>query len=200
MFSPKALALALVLLPGLASADAGDWLIRARVIDIAPDVSTSDTLSVLRVDVDDQVVPELDFTYFVTENLAAELILATAKHDVSSSLGQLGTVKHLPPTLTLQYHFAPDAAVRPYIGAGVNYTRFYDVDLAAGAAEIDVDRDSWGWALQVGVDIPVSKDWFVNLDVKKIAIETDASLDGVGDIGTLEIDPYVYGIGVGMRF
>lgn len=190
----------LVLVPGLASAAAGDWLVRGRIIDVDPDMSGSDTLAVLKVDGDNQVVPELDFSYFLTENVAAELILATSKHDIDSSLGNLGSVKVLPPTLTLQYHFAPTGSFRPYVGAGLNYTHFYGVDLEAGGQAIDVDRNSWGWALQAGVDIPVSRDWFVNLDVKKIAIDTDVRFKGGADLGHLDVDPYVYGIGVGTRF
>lgn len=196
----KSLCLSLALVPVLSFAAEGDWLVRGRAIDIAPTAGTSDVLSVLGVDVDDRLVPELDFTYFLSERLAAELILATAKHEVTSDLGKLGTVKHLPPTLTFQYHFAPEASVRPYLGLGLNYTRFYGVDLAAGANDIELERSSFGWAAQAGLDFAVGKAGFVNVDVKKIAIATDVELDDGTKLGTLEIDPYVWGVGFGVRY
>ncbi|MBI2382398.1 MAG: OmpW family protein [Gammaproteobacteria bacterium] len=196
----KPLALAAALVPSLALAAEGDWLIRGRVIDIAPTSGTSDALSALDVEVEDRVVPELDFTYFLTRNIAAELILATAKHDVDSDIGKLGTVKHLPPTLSFQYHFAPDATVRPYLGLGLNYTRFYGVDLAAGANDVELEKSSFGWAAQAGMDIALNKTWFLNVDVKKIAIATDVELDNGAELGTLDIDPYIFGVGFGTRF
>lgn len=121
---------------GAANAAESDWLARARIININPDAGSS----ALNLDVDTQTTLELDFTRFLTNNLALELILATKKHEVTASGVPVGTVKHLPPTLTLQYRFAPDAAFRPYVGAGINYTRFYDIHLGGGA--LTVDRSS----------------------------------------------------------
>jgi Outer membrane protein W len=100
-----------------ANADQGDWLVRARAISVQPQESSS-----LGLGVDNAVVPEVDFSYFVTKNVALELILGTSRHEVSLGSTSLGKVSVLPPTLTAQYHFAPDATVRPYVGAGVNYT------------------------------------------------------------------------------
>ena len=174
----------------------GDLLVRGRLIQIAPDVSTSGALRSLDVDVNDQVVPELDFTYMVTDRLGVELILGTARHKIKAGDTSLGKVSHLPPTLTLQYHFAPNAVFRPYIGAGVNYTRFYDVDLPG----LRIDRDSFGASLQIGADYAINDDWFVNVDLKKLYIETDVSTDSGTDLGALKIDPLVFGVGVGMRF
>lgn len=195
--------LAIAVIAGLVSASAfaaqGDILARFRVINIAPDVKTTDTLSTVHVDVDDQTVPELDFTYMITNNIGAELILATARHEVTSDLGSLGKINHLPPTVTLQYHFNPEGQIRPYIGAGINYTRFYNNDLKLGSSQVNVDKNSWGGALQVGTDIAVNKDWFVNLDVKKLFIKTDVDLDGT-DLGTLKINPWVFGVGIGTKF
>jgi outer membrane protein len=197
----KSLALALAtLVCGSAFAAEGDWLARARIIDVAPKVGTSGTLSTLGIDVDKQVVPELDFTYMVTSNIGAELILGTARHKVTSNGASLGKVSHLPPTLTLQYHFAPDATVRPYAGVGVNYTRFYSANLKAGAADLDVDKNSFGGSLQVGTDIALNKDWFLNLDVKKIYIKTDVKTTTGTALGTLTVNPLVFGIGIGTKF
>jgi outer membrane protein len=85
---------------------------------------------------------------------------------------------------------------RPYVGAGINYTHFSSVNLPAG---VDIDRNSWGGALQLGVDIPVQKNWYVNLDVKKVYIETDVSAGG-SKIGTFKVNPVLFGVGVGYRF
>lgn len=199
-FLRSCVVVALGLVPGFASAAAGDWLVRGRVIDVHPDASTNKTLSALNVDVDNTVVPELDFSYFITDNVSAELILATSKHDVTSDLGKLGSVKVLPPTLTLQYHFMPDSSFRPYLGVGLNYTRFYNVDLGAAGQDIHIDNSSFGWAVQAGADIAINKDWFVNVDVKKIRLGTDVKFADGTKLGTLDIDPYVFGIGFGTRF
>lgn len=179
-------------LPATALAD--NWMMRVRAIDIVPDVSTSPTLAGL--DVSSEWVPEIDFTYFVSPNIGVELILATARHEVTLDGASLGKLNHLPPTLTLQYHFQPTPTIKPYVGAGVNYTRFYNVDLAPG---LSIDKNSFGGALQAGVDIAVTKNGYINLDVKKIWINTDVKSGGV-KLTTLDIDPMVWGIGYGFRF
>ncbi|WP_460536733.1 OmpW/AlkL family protein [Chitinimonas naiadis] len=196
----KLLVIAGLLMTGSAMAAQGDLLIRGRVINVAPDVSTTGTLNALAVDVDSKATPELDFTYMLTDKLGAELILGTARHTVTAGGASLGKVSHLPPTLTLQYHFAPEATVRPYLGAGLNYTRFYNVDLHAGAAALDVDKNSFGGALQAGFDIAINKDWFVNVDVKKLYIKTDVNVRGGAGLGTLKINPVVWGAGIGTKF
>lgn len=127
------------------SAQAENWMMRVRAIHIAPDASSS---PVAGVDVDKQTVPELDFTYFFSKNLGAELILGTARHEVTLNGASLGKVNHLPPTLTLQWHFSPGNKISPYLGAGINYTRFYNVDLAPG---LSLDKNSFGGALQLSL-------------------------------------------------
>lgn len=198
-----------------AQAEQGDFLIRARAIIVAPTDNTSDVLPGFpggSVDVENAVVPELDFTYFLTDNIGAELILATSPHDLQGTgtlagLGKVADVMALPPTLTLQYHFNPTGKIRPYAGVGVNYTIFYDEDASAsligavGPTAIDVD-DSVGVAFQFGVDFALSERWFLNADVKYIQIDTTATLNSGGTINTVnaDLDPIVAGIGVGMRF
>ena len=178
---------------------AGDVLVRLRAISIMPQVSTNNTLSALNVDVNNAIVPELDFTYMIRDNIGVELILATSRHQLTSSLGNLGGVNVLPPTLLLQYHFNHQGKIRPYVGAGVNYTYFYNDGLHAGDQQISVKRSSFGPALQAGVDVQVTKTVFANVDVKKIWMKTDASLNGAS-LGTLHIDPWIVGFGVGMKF
>lgn len=179
-------------LAGLSSvAMADDWMMRVRAIGVAPDVDAS----LGGLDVETRYTPELDFTYFLTPNIGMELILATTRHQVTLGSASLGKVSVLPPTLTLQYHFNPKGQINPYVGAGLNYTRFYNVDLPG----FKIDQNSWGGALQAGVDIAVTKNGYINLDVKKIWIGTDVSAGG-SHVTNLDIDPWVYGIGYGFRF
>jgi outer membrane protein len=190
-----ALACAGALALGTAQAAQGDWLGRVRVINIDPDASSS----ALNLDVNSKVTPELDFSYFVTNNLALELILATRRHEVTAGGVPVGSVKHLPPTVLLQYHFLPDQQFRPYVGAGLNYTRFYDVNLGGGT--ITVDKSSWGPAIQAGMDIAINKQFFFNIDVKKIWMDTDVKAAATGaPLANLKINPVIFGIGVGMKF
>lgn len=199
--------------------EAGDWLVRGRVININPNdssgslfVNGADTGS-KGVTVDSDTVPELDITYMLTRNWGLELILGYSEHTAKGEkvLGGFGDVvdtKVLPPTLTLQYHFLPDANVRPYIGAGVNYTYFFDEEVP-GSSALSQDGDSvklessWGWAVQAGVDIALNQDWFVNLDVKYLDIDTTARFKhttaGNAKIN-VDIDPVVWGVGIGRRF
>jgi outer membrane protein len=182
-----------------ATADAQNWLIRARVIDIAPDVSSS----INGLDVKEQWAPELDFTYFFSKNLAAELILGTARHKVTlDGVGDIGKVSHLPPTVTFQYHFTDLGAAKPYVGAGINLTYFYDVGLRAGSTELGLsDNWSFGGALQAGLDYEISKNLYLNVDVKRLWIKNDVTVAATGDkIGDLKIDPWVFGLGIGWRF
>ena len=178
-------------------ADQGDWLVRARLLQLRPSVSS--TIGTL--DVSNEVTPEVDFSYFLTENIAAELILATQRHTVKNAGVDLGKVSHLPPTLTLQYHFMPKETFRPYVGAGLNYTRFYNTSLALGATPLTVDSNSWGGAVQAGFDVALDKKWFLNFDIKKIWIKTDVKNGTTGAfVSQLKIDPVVVGVGVGLKF
>ena len=199
-----------------AHAEAGDWLVRLRGIYVAPQDDSGPVLPAVptgSVTVDDAIVPELDFTYFFTNNIAAELILATSPHDIDgagalSALGEIADTMALPPTLTLQYHLAPGAKIRPYVGAGINWTVFYSEDSSTslnaalgGATDVSLD-DSFGWAVQAGVDFDLTDRVFLNLDVKYVDIDTTATLDtgGVLNAVDVEIDPIIFGVGLGMRF
>jgi outer membrane protein len=178
---------------------AHDWLVRLRAIGIVPQVSTGGTLNTLDAGVDNAIVPELDFTYMIRDEIGVELILGTSRHQVTSGIGGLGGVSVLPPTLLLQYHFNHAGKVRPYVGAGVNYTYFYNDKLKAGDTPVSIAHSSFGPALQAGVDVQVTRTLFVNADVKKIWMRTRASAGGA-DLGSLKIDPWVIGIGIGMKF
>jgi len=173
---------------------AGTVLVRARAVHL--DSANKDSTG-LGLTINNKTLPEVDFSYFFSKNIAAELILTVPqKQTVSSNGTAIGTLRHLPPTLTVQYHF-DTAGFKPYVGAGVNYTRFSSVSLLGGAA--DVKRNSFGPALQVGVDIPLSKQLYLNVDVKKVFIKTDVSAGGT-KVGTFKVDPVLFGVGLGWRF
>jgi outer membrane protein len=181
------------------------WQIRLRGIGVVPEESATVSAPVLgSVDVDDAIVPELDISYFFTDHIAAELILATTNHEVRHDPTglDLGDVWLLPPTLTLQYHILPNhPSFRPYVGAGINYTFFFGED-APGALDTKFD-DSVGFALQAGVDIPLgSGPYMINLDIKKLWLSTDVDVRPLAGVtrADVDIDPWIIGIGIGRRF
>ncbi len=239
-----ALAVAAALVPSLAMAEQGDIVVRLRVTDVAPDTSSklgaqtnasygsgsalganpSQTLygnDNATLGVDSNVIPEIDFSYYITKNIAAELILAIGtRHDVHInglnggvvSQSALGSVNLLPPTLTVQWHFNPDQTIDPYLGAGLSYIHAMDNGLTAvttgvgaGTQPIKIDRNTFGPAIQAGFDynLPDSK-WLVNVDVKKIWYNTDVQLNALGTgwmkIDSLSIDPWVVSVGFGRKF
>lgn len=174
----------------------GPWMVRARAVHL--NSSNSDSTG-LGLAINNKWMPEVDITYFFNKNVAVELILTVPqKQKLSSSVigGEIGTFKHLPPTLTAQYHFTNLGGFKPYLGAGINYTRLSSVNLPAG---VDVDRNSVGLALQAGVDIPLSKNLYLNLDVKKMQLKTDVSVGGVKQ-GEFKVNPVLVGVGLGWRF
>ncbi len=189
----------------------GDWLVRGRAIWIAPneDQSVSPAAVGGDADISNELVPELDISYFFTDNIAAELILAVAEHDVDledTAAGDvdLGSVTHAPASLLLQYHFDPIGVnnVSPYIGAGLNYTMFLDEDASAQLNSIDYEN-SLKYVIQAGADIPLDENWSLNFDAKYMWIETDldANVIGVGNVDAeVDIDPLVLGVGIGYRF
>ena len=219
-------------MPSLSFAEAGDWVVRARAVNISPneDSSLGKTVNNLlgapvmspgaELAVSDKVIPELDISYYITKNIAAELILALGTHhnvsiteDTNSVVGNqsLGSVNLLPPTLTAQWHFNPDQLIDPYLGAGINYTLMLDRNAKGSAGAINgnkikIDRDSWGYVLQGGVDVNLKNGWLLNADIKYVNIETDVQLKGAATdnqwrkVDALDINPWVFGIGIGKRF
>lgn len=196
-FGLAAIALAAAtLVSGTAFAQEGPWLVRVRAVNLQS--ANGDTTG-LGLSVNDKVIPEVDISYFLSPNLAVELILTVPQeHDLQSKGAKIGTVSHLPPTLLVQYHFG-GATFKPYVGAGVNYTKFTAIDLVPSLAGVDVNRNSWGAALQAGFDVPVNKQISINVDIKKAFIKTDV-IAGGNSLGTFSVDPLLVGVGVGYRF
>ncbi len=221
--------------------EAGDWLVRVGVTTVAPDASSSPILAgsldlgqalpsvgtSLTVDVDNNTQLGLNVAYFVTDNINIELLAATPfKHDIEFVAGKLAETSHLPPSVTANYFFLDSSSkFQPYVGAGLNYTIFFDEefddgavttietltqgDLGAAATVSNLDLDaSFGLTFQVGFDYEVSEGIYINGSVRYIDIETEATFDiaGVpavattGAIDTVDIDPYVYTLSVGYKF
>ncbi|KAF2516284.1 OmpW family protein [Flavobacterium salilacus subsp. salilacus] len=194
------------------------WQMRVRGVGVIPDESADIGIIGGDVDISTSLIPEVDFTYFFTKNIAAELILGTTKHDVHttgsdiSAIGgptsadvDLGSVCLLPPTLTVQYHFYANETFKPYVGAGVNYTIFYNVDEGSTVRDVEYDN-ALGYAFQVGFDVMLNDKFFINMDVKKIFLSTDVTVDGsnlaegLSIPAEVDINPLLVGFGVGMKF
>lgn len=189
----------------------GDLLVRLRGVGVVPNEGSKVGIIGGDVTLSNTFIPELDFTYFFTNHIAAELILGTTKHDVgvvNSAAGNvdLGSVWLLPPTLTAQYHFytSSEKVFKPYIGAGLNYTLFYN---AKSGAVADVSYDNaLGYAAQLGFDLMINDKFFINVDAKRLFLSTDVTVDasnlapGLSIPAEVDIDPWLLGFGIGMKF
>jgi len=196
------------------------WQVRVRGVGVIPNESAKIGIIGGDVNISNTFIPELDFTYFFTKNIAAELILGTTKHDVKtvgsdiSAVGgstnasvDLGSVYLLPPTLTLQYHFFPmkEKIFKPYVGAGVNYTIFYNEKAGSVVKNVQYDN-AFGFAAQLGFDLMLDDTFFINADVKRLFLSTDVTVDasnlaaGLSIPAEVDINPWLLGFGVGMKF
>ncbi len=188
----------LLALTNIASAaEQGDWSFRAGPYTVNPESNNGDL-----VRVDDGVALGFDFTYFYSPNWAIEVLAATPfSHDINLIDGTaIGETKHLPPTFSLQYHFSIDGSFHPYVGAGLNYTLFFDEKAEGPLAGSKLELDgSFGLAAQLGADLDINDNWFVNAEVRYMQIESDAKLDGVV-VTKAKINPLVAGITLGYRF
>jgi outer membrane protein len=184
-----------------AQAQSSPWLLRARAVNIDP-ADKGHTTPDLGLSLSRKTIPEVDFSYFLTPNLAAELVLTVPqRHRLYSKGTRIGSVKHLPPTLTLQYHFNPEGTFRPYVGAGLNYTFFSGArfEPAVQALQPSIEKHSLGFAAQAGFDVALDKQWTINVDIKKLQMGTEVRSAGSA-IGKFKIDPLLIGVGAGYRF
>jgi outer membrane protein len=187
-------------IPAVQAQDTGSWIVRARAVNL--DSANKDSTG-LGLTINNKVIPELDITYFFSPNLAAELILTyPQKQTVYSKGTEIGSFKHLPPTLNFQYHVTGLGGFRPYFGAGLNYTNITAVEFAPAvvtALHPGLKHNSFGLSVQAGADMPIGGGWLLNVDVKKVQIATTVYSSGAS-AGKFKVDPTLFGLGVGKRF
>ena len=186
-----------------ASGVAGHFQVRLRGAAVVPESGLGVTSSGTNIggtgNVSDSFIPEADLTYFLTDNIGVEVIAGVTRHSIRNSVvGYIGSVELLPPTVTVQYHFDPTGPVRPYVGAGINYTFFFNDRSPLGHIGY---KNNFGFALQAGADVPISDGpYFLNVDMKKIFLSTDATV-GTGTVRAhATLNPLIIGAGVGVRF
>ena len=185
---------------GTVAAQEGPWMVRARAVNLIMENKDEVAGGALGLSVNNKVIPEVDISYFFNPNVAAELILTVPqRQQVLSSGSEIGSFNHLPPTLMLQYHFTNLKGFKPYVGVGYNYTKISSANVAGGTYTLD--SHSTGLAYQVGVDIPLDKKWSINIDYKKVNLQTDVYTAATGvNNGSLKLNPGLLGVGVGYRF
>jgi len=206
------------------AAGAGDWLVRVGIGHVNPDTSSGDLvvggteLTGAQIDVGSNTRPIVNLTYLATDHIGFELLAAWPfEHDIDGAgildgAGKLGETKHLPPTLSVQYHMMPGAAFRPYVGVGLNYTTFFSTSTTStlegalgGPSSMSIS-DSFGVALQIGADFDITDTLFLNFDLRWIQIEADARIRTQTAQGPVvsrikaDIDPWVFSAAVGFRF
>jgi len=168
----------------------GDWKLGLGLASVSPNSGASDTLAG-SVDVDPNIRPITTIEYFIADRVGIELLASWPfEHDLNLDGSDFGSTKHLPPTLSLQYHFVNNSAFTPFVGAGVNYTIFFDEKTNSGA-DLSLDN-SFGFAVHAGVDYRVSERGSLRADIRWADIDTDAKVNGT-EIGEVSIDPLIYG-------
>ena len=175
----------------------GDWLVRVGASYVNPASDNHDIVSV-----ESATSATINFSYMMSDVWALEVLAAYPfKHDLELQDGtKIGSTKLLPPTFSLQYHFSPTEQFQPYVGVGINYTNFSSEKTQGPMEGTDLDLgNSWGLAGQIGFDVMFNDDWFFNLDARYIDIDAKAELDGVS-LGTVEVDPWIFGAHIGFRF
>jgi outer membrane protein len=199
--------LALAATPAFAQS-AGSWTIGVGAHSVAPKSGngtlTATPLGNLAIDVGSNVRPTITGEYFLKDNLGIEVLAALPfQHDINVvGVGQVGSTKHLPPTVSLQYHFG-QGKVKPFVGIGLNYTTFFSTKTEGAIAGTNLDlSDSWGLAGHVGLDFQVSEKGAIRVDYRMINIDTKVKLNGsnLGTRNTVNIDPSVYGIAYVFQF
>ena len=174
---------------------------------------------------DDVIIPSLTLTYYLNKNLAVELFCCAASTGVNVAIpgsatatgnavnGEVAHTAVFPPVLTLQYHFDPIANLRPYVGVGFEYIHYFNEKLGSNALNqyapgavrfVDVKmKDSWGVALQAGVDYDLGGGWSLGVDVKKVWLDTE--ITWIADTGHQvkakhDLDPLYITANIGYRF
>ena len=175
----------------------GDWLVRVGASYVSPASDNHDT-----VDVESATSATINLTYMMTDVWALELLAAYPfKHDLElTDETKIGSTKLMPPTLSIQYHFRPTEKFQPYVGFGINYSGFSSEKTTGPLEGTKLNLgSSWGLAGQIGFDVMLNDQWFLNVDARYIDIDTKGTLDGES-IGKVEIDPFIFGGHIGFRF
>lgn len=197
-----AAAVSLAAAPAMAQSK-GDWTVSAGVHQVAPKSNNGSLAGgTLKVDVDSDIKPTITGEYFIADNLGIEVLAALPfKHDISiNGLGRVGSTKHLPPVVSLQYHFNSAGKVSPFLGAGLNYTTFFSEDTTGALAGSKLKlQDSWGLAAHAGVDFALGEKGALRVDLRWIDIDSKVKLNGE-KIGTVNIDPLAYGVSYVFKF
>lgn len=192
----------LILAAPVLHADEGPWRFTIGAHNVDPKSDNGRLAAgALAVEVGSAVRPTITAEYFANDHVGIELLAALPfKHDVDLNGSHAGEISHLPPVLSLQYHFTPRARISPYVGAGINFTWIHDEESAGpiNGTQLDLDN-SWGAALHAGVDFKMSNNWFIGIDARWIDIDADVQVNGA-DVGTVNVDPLVYGFYFGKRF
>ena len=181
------------------------WMVRIRAVDLVWQNGQTDTVSALNVKAENQIIPELDISYFFTKNIAAELVLTYPQQvNITAGAGNtnVGKITALPPSLLIQYHFTDLGALKPYIGAGVNYTIFGNrQNFPALGNSVTVNQSSIGPVTQIGADYMFDKNWGLNVDLKYAAISTNVNAVSDGaNLGKLTLNPWMPAVGVTYKF
>jgi outer membrane protein len=201
----------MVAAPAVQAYEAGDFIGRVGAATVAPDASSDPITNVAadaRVDVDNDTQLGLTLSYMLTDQIGLGVLAATPfSHDIKgagalASAGKVAETKHLPPTVTLQYFPMPSGSkLQPYVGAGVNYTVFFDEETAGALAGTDIELDdSFGLAAEAGVDYMITENVGVNAAIWYIDIDTEAKIQAANQTVDVEIDPLVYMVGVSYKF
>lgn len=202
--------ISLAVLTALTSASAfahkeGDFIVRAGLASVVPN-DDSGPIAGSKLEVNSNTQLGLTFGYMFTDNISFEVLAATPfSHDISlKGAGEIAKTKHLPPTFMVQYYFGDSSSdFRPYVGAGINYTFFFDEEFnsaskASGLNDLSLD-DSWGLAANVGLDYMLNDNWFVNGSIWYADIDTTATINGSVNVD-VDIDPWVFMIAGGYKF
>ena len=203
-----AIALSAAAMPAFAQSK-GDWTVGVGLHNVAPksnngslDATALGLGKLPPTEIGDSIRPTFTFEYFIANNLGIEVLAAAPfEHDISiQGVGRVGSTKHLPPVVSLQYHFVNKSKVTPFVGLGVNYTTFFDENTrgALAGTKLELD-DSWGLAAHAGLDFALSERTALRVDARWADINSDVSVNGIG-VGEAEIDPMVYGAAIVVKF
>ncbi|MGH1419600.1 MAG: OmpW/AlkL family protein [Hyphomicrobiaceae bacterium] len=186
----------------------GDFMVRLGATVVHPDSSADVFVGGTQIvgadaDISTQVIPSATLTYFFSKNLAAELFCCFAKHEIDGEgvlQGlDLGDTWIFPPAVTLQYHFDTVSGFKPYLGVGFQYIAFFNEGATVFGDKVSID-DAIGFTLQAGVDVEVGRGLYLNADVKKTFLDTEASFRGTNITADVDLDPWIFTVGVGYRF